>query len=363
MPVKKIIQFLFKSPWEDNREDGAFDNKVNDFYKKMKSFKLNPNNSYTAYFYLLLVAFALWLSSGIYIVKEGEEALVIRFGKYVAKTTPGLNYHLPYPLEEVIIERVNKSRRIEIGYRSNLVDKGYSKMDSRNNTNRDFVLRDSAGKKPLSESIMLTGDENIVDLSCDVMWSIKNLEDFTFSVFNPEETVRAVSESVIRDVISQVPIIGVLSNQKQQISAQVEEMIQKILDQYQLGINLEKVELLTVEPPVEVIDSYRDVQTARADKEREINQAYSYSNDVLPKARGDAIKILQEAEAYKQETVAKAEGETKRFLALLPEFERNRDLMIHRLHYDTAEYILKKNANKIVMNNNNLLPHLPIVNK
>jgi len=346
---------LAKSPWGDpgndenkgSEEENIFTRprKGNGFGKKfIDDFNFNMNFSPTPkIIYLVLAAFLVaWLASGIYEVKEGEEAIVIRFGKFVRKGSPGLNYRLPSPIEVEVVEKVNQSRRIEIGYRSGVISRG-------NNTpQREIAL----------ESTMLTGDENIAYLNCDVMWHIKNLEDYVFSVSNPEDTVKTTSESVIRDVIAKTPIASLLSSQKQEIADKIDAMTQKILDQYKIGVQIDQVQLLKAEPPAEVIDAYRDVQTSKADKEREINQAQAYNNDILPKARGEAAKILQEAEGYKQEIISTAEGDTKRFNAVLAQYQNAKQVTRDRLYLETMIDVLQ-GTNKVVTTSN-VLPHMAI---
>ena len=336
---KSYFNSYFKSPWDD--QENIFNKKrKNDFFQgfnfdfnKDSNFNFNNKN-------ILLIVFAaivLWFFSGIYQVKEGEEGIVMRFGAFVRKSTPGLNYLAPYPFEEVFIEKVNQSRRVEIGYRSS-----FNKTQGKNN---------------LNESIMLTGDENIVELNCDIMWHINNLESFVLNVYNPESTIRAVSESAIREVVGRTPISSILSNQKQEIANEIEKLIQKTLDDYKIGIQVEQVQLLKAEPPSEVIDSYRDVQTAKADKEREMNQAQAYRNDNLPRAKGEAQKLIQEAEGYKQEVVSRAEGEVKRFDSVYKEYSLNKEVTKNRLYLEAAEEILKNNQKVIT---NGVFPHMKI---
>ncbi|WP_253308133.1 MULTISPECIES: FtsH protease activity modulator HflK [unclassified Rickettsia] len=341
---KKYIQIFKKSPWkdfEDNNDNNIFTRpRKNQFDFNKFQFKFNFNNKtiILAVFALL----ALWFASGIYEVKEGEEAAVIRFGRFVRKGFPGLNYRLPTPFEAVIIEKVNQSRRIEIGYRTSNLGK-----NSSDNT-----------KNVAGESIMLTGDENIVALNCDVMWHISDLEKFSFNILRPEESVKATVESAVREVIGNTPISWVLSDQKQEITYKIETLAQKILDSYNAGVTIEMVQLLKAEPPAEVIDAYRDVQTSKADKEREINQAQAYNNKILPEARGLAAKIFQEAEAYKAEIISKAEGDSQRFNAIYKQYAMNKQLTRDRLYLETAEEVLT-GANKTIINNN-LLPHMAI---
>ncbi len=335
-----------KSPWEDDSNDAT------DPFKKVrqKSYKINefkmpdlfpfsPKNGVM----VAVGAFCLWLSTGFYKVYEGEEAAVMRFGEYVRTASPGLNYHIPSPIENVIVEAVTKSRRIEIGYRS--------KSSGGNEATR--LLQ--------HESTMLTGDENIIDLNCDVMWHVKNLEDYIFKIASPEDSVKTAAESAIREVIGETPISSVLSSQKQEIADKIEALVQKTLDSYNSGIQIEMVQLLKAEPPAEVIDAYRDVQTSKADKEREINQAIAYNNDILPKARGESAKLIQIAEGYKQEVISKATGDTQRFLAIYSQYIAHKDITKNRLYLDVMEDVLK-NATKYVVGNE-MLPHMAIGQK
>jgi modulator of FtsH protease HflK len=334
---------MHKSPWEDDdntRDDSSV------FYKKRKKPFFDgqempkfPKFEPKMILYILLGILALWLSTGLYKVKEGEQAAILRFGKFVRVASPGLNYHLPSPIEIALIEPVNRSRRIEIGYRSN-------------------NFGGNSSQYLTQESIMLTGDENIIDLNCDVMWHINDLEKFLFNVASPSDAVKFAAESAIREVIGETPISSVLSNEKQQIAEKIEKLLQATLNSYNAGIEIEMVNLLKAEPPVEVIDSYRDVQTSRADKEREINQAIAYNNDVLPKARGESAKILQAAEGYKQERIAKAKGDSERFLAIYNQYSRNKNLTKDRLYLEAVEEILKNNDKFIV--GTGAFPHFAI---
>ncbi|MFK8039906.1 MAG: FtsH protease activity modulator HflK [Rickettsiaceae bacterium] len=329
------------SPWNNPNQDNIF--------KKPRKPQFNYGDFNIKFngkiFLLILIVIAgLWLTSGIYEVKEGEESVVIRFGKFVRKGHPGLNYHLPSPIENVIIEKINQSRRIEIGYRSGMIS-----------TNRS-----SSNNNISSESSMLTGDENIVELYADIMWHINDIEKYVFALVNPEDTVKTVSESAIREVIGKTPILSILSNQKQEITDNVEQLIQEILDMYGVGVTIEMVQLLKAEPPAEVIDSYRDVQTAKADKERIINQAYSYSNDILPAARGKAEKITQAAEAYKESIVAKAKGDAHKFTAIYTQYLKNKQLTKDRFYLDSMQSILQNVKKFVIGNHNNFLPHMNI---
>lgn len=343
---KKHFLILQKSPWKDfdndkDKEDNIFTRpRKNQF--NFDKFQFQFNFSVKTIILSLIAIFALWLASGIYEIKEGEEAAVTRFGRFVRKGYPGLNYHLPAPFEKIMIEKVKQSRRIEIGYRTNSSLRGGG-----DNT-----------KNIVGESIMLTGDENIIALNCDVMWHINNLEEFIFNIQKPEETVKATVESAVREVIGNTPISWVLSDQKQEITYKIEKLAQKILDSYNTGVMIEKVQLLKAEPPAEVIDAYRDVQTSKADKEKEINTAQAYNNKILPGARGAAAKIIQEAEAYREEIISKAEGDSQRFSAIYKQYVMGKQMTRDRLYLEVVEEVLT-GSNKTIINNA-LLPHMAI---
>ncbi len=348
MTNKIFSNILKKSPWDNfNNEDNIFTRKrKNDFNFDNFQFEFNGK----VIIWLLLGVLALVILSGFYKVEEGEEAAVIRFGKFHRKAMPGLNYKLPLPVEKVMIEKVAQSRRIEIGYSSSGA--------GRNGFNKTYAKERDVN----SESIMLTGDENIVELHLDVMWHISNLFQYLFYVNGPEETIKSVSESAIREVIGNTPIASVLSNQKQEIADKTEVLIKQILKQYEIGIEIEQVKLLKAEPPKEVIQAYRDVQTAKADKEKEINEAESYMNNLIPRARGEGAKIEQESEGYAAEIVAKAEGDSDRFKAIYKEYAMNKDVTRNRLYIDALKEILR-DSSKVIMEGNGLLPHMALQQK
>ncbi|MBF8246776.1 MAG: FtsH protease activity modulator HflK [Rickettsia sp.] len=350
--MRAIMKFLFKSPWDD-RDDNFFSKKKIIF---PDNFNFNFSNFFNfnkfKIFLVLLVLVILWLASGIYSVGEGSRSVVTRFGKFVRLAHPGLNYHLPFPIEKKFITKVDHSRRIEIGYRS------YGNLDVRRAVN--YGGSSGASKDVLNESIMLTGDENIVELNADVMWHIHDLPSFLFNVLNPEITLKSVSESALRDVIGNSNISAILSDQKQIITNKVEALIQETLDLYKMGVTVEQVQLLKAEPPKEVIKSYRDVQTSKADKERDINYAHAYSNDILPKARGDAERIKQESLAYEAEMLAKANGDVERFNALLYSYTENRQVTKKRLYFDSLSDVFSK-GNMFILESNQILPHIDVL--
>ena len=286
----------------------------------------------------------LWLSSGIYFVKADEQGVVLRFGEYTRIASSGLNYHLPYPIESVKTPRVTSINKVEIGYHSA-------------NTN----VKNKNGFIP-EEGLMLTGDENIVDVNFEVQWKISDAPKYLFNVRNQEDTVKAVSESAMREVIGKSKIATVLAEGKLQVELGTKKLIQETLDSYDAGIEVVTVNLLKADPPSQVIDAFRDVQTARADLETSRNQAEAYRNDILPKARGQAQQMVLEAEGYKQEVIARAQGEASRFSAVYNEFKQARDVTKKRIYLETMEEILQ-GMNKIIIegkNSQGVLPYLPL---
>ena len=239
---------------------------------------------------LAVAAIALWGFSGFFRVEPDELGVVLRFGKDVREVQPGLNYHLPYPIETVLTPKALRVNKIDIGMR----------------TINDISGRSSTRDVP-EESLMLTGDENIVDVDFSVLWKVKptGVGEYLFNIQNPEGTVKAVAESAMREVIGRSDIQPILTGARQTIEAAVQELMQKTLDSYGAGIAIQQVQLQKVDPPTQVIDAFRDVQAARIDLDRSVNEAQTYANRVIPEARGNVAKITQAAEAYRQQTVRK----------------------------------------------------------
>ena len=343
MMITKIYMQIFKkSPWDDfEPEENIFTKKRKDQFN-LNNFQFNFNKK--TVFFAALVLLTMCLSSGVYEVKEGEQAIVIRFGQFHRIGMPGLNYHFPNPIERIEKEEVDKSRRVEIGYRS---------------TGRARTGGAVSSRDVKSESLMLTGDENIIELNVDTMWHIKDLSKYVFNIVNPRETVKAAAESAIREVIGNTPISSVLSNQKQMIAEKIEVLIQQTLDQYESGVEIEQVKLLRAEPPQEVIAAYRDVQTAKA---KVINESEAYQNDILPRARGEAAKIIQGSEGYKAEVIAKAKGNTSRFNSIYKQYAISKDVTKNRLYLEAIENILQ-DSDKVIMGGEGMLPHMAVNQK
>ena len=273
---------------------------------------------------LIILAF-IWTASGLYRVLPDEQGVVLRFGKFIKTTQPGLNYHIPFPVESVQTPKVTKGNRMDIGFRS--------ERDS------GFATGGGVADVP-EESLMLTGDENIVNIDFSVFWVIKDAGKFLFKIQDPQGTVKAAAETAMREVIAKSAIQPILTEGRASIEIETQEIIQSILDEYNSGIEITQVQTQKADPPDQVIDAFRDVQAARADMERSKNEAQAYANDVIPRARGEAQKILQAAEAYKKEVVAKAEGEASRFVAIYNEYAKAKEVTKKRMHLETMEKVL-----------------------
>ena len=275
---------------------------------------------------IVLAALVVWGFSGFFRVEPDELGVVLRFGQYTRDAKPGLNYHLPYPVETVLTPKVTRVNRIDIGMR--LLD------DPRRSGGTKF--RDVP-----EESLMLTGDENIVDVDFSVFWLVKTggAGDFLFNIQNPEGTVKAVAESAMREVIGRSEIQPILTGARQNIETAVHDLMQKTLDNYQAGIQITQVQMQKVDPPAQVIDSFRDVQAARADLERAQNEAQTYANRVVPEARGRAAQIQQSAEAYREQTVAEARGQASRFSQVYEQYKKAPDITRQRIYLETMERV------------------------
>ena len=293
----------------------------------------------------LVILAIVWGLSGLYRVLPDEQGVVLRFGKFVKITQPGLNYHIPFPVERVLTPKVTKVNRIDVGFRGTS-DSGRSS---------------GVGEVP-EESLMLTGDENIVDINYSVFWLIKDAKNFLFNIQSPVETVKAASETAMREVIAKSEIQSILTEGRSKIEVEVQQITQDILDEYGSGIQITQVQTQKADPPSQVIDAFRDVQAARADRERSKNEAEAYANDVIPRARGDAEKVLQEAEAYKKEVVATAEGEASRFLSIYNEYKLAKQVTQERMYFETMEKVLA-DIDKVIIDKNSgsgVVPYLPL---
>jgi membrane protease subunit HflK len=298
--------------------------------------------------FVVAIIVVLWLASGIYIVEPDEVGVVQRFGAYSRTTQPGPHYHLPVPFESVQTPKVTQVRRIEIGFRSG-GQRGYVTGQS-----RAFP----------EEALMLTGDENIVNVQFIVQYQIKNAQDYLFNISQPQKTVKDAAEAAMRKVIGHNKIDNALTTGKFAIQNETKELLQTILDHYTSGIKIVAVQLQDVHPPKQVSDAFKDVASAKEDKSRFINEAEAYRNDLIPKTRGEVAKILNEAEAYKQSVINKAEGDSSRFLAVLREYKKAKDITKKRIYLETMESILSQpHVQKVILSSKAMgkaVPYLPL---
>jgi modulator of FtsH protease HflK len=310
---------------------------------------------------IVLAAIALWGLSGFFSVKTDEIGVVLRFGKFVREVQPGLNYHLPYPIETALTPPALRANQIDIGF----------------DPHRSSSMRDVP-----EESLMLTGDKNIVDVEFSVFWRIKpnSVGDFLFNVAGPSSTVKAVAESAMRQVIGRSDVQPLLTGFRstgaaaaaaqggdtsgQNVGTAVQDLMQKILDSYNAGILVQNVQIQKIDPPSEVIDSFLDVQAAQSDLERAQNEAQTYANRVVPEARGRAAKIIQDAEAYRSQTVADATGQASRFTQVYQQYKKAPDITRQRIYLETLEQIFASTDKTIIdtgtQGGPGVLPFLPL---
>jgi modulator of FtsH protease HflK len=293
-----------------------------------------------------LVVVAIWLASGFYRVQPDEQGVVLRFGEWIKTTQPGLNWHIPSPVESAFTPKVTRVNRVEVGFIS-----------------PSEAGRGASSREVPNESLMLTGDENIVDINFVLLWQIKDAGQFLFNIRDPETTVKAVAESVMREIIGKTPIVEATTEGRGAIELAAREQTQQILDAYGAGILVTQVQLQKVDPPSEVIDAFRDVQRAQADRERAQNEAETFANDILPRARGEAERLLQEAQAYRQEVVARADGDAQRFVAVYDEYVKAQDVTVRRIYLETMEDVLR-DMNKVLIDGSasgsGVVPYLPL---
>ncbi|MCF7804717.1 MAG: FtsH protease activity modulator HflK [Candidatus Marinimicrobia bacterium] len=269
--------------------------------------------------YIIGAVILLWLASGIYVVGPDEVGVVRRFGEMTRQTTSGMHYHLPAPFEQVDTPKVTEVKRIEVGFRS---------------------IGNGRIRQIPNESLMLTGDENIVDVQLVVQYRIKEPENYLFEVRNPSTTIHSGAEAALRQVVGARKIDEALTTGKAVIQDSTHQLLQSILDRYQAGIHIVAAQLQDVQPPQQVVDAFKDVASAKEDKNRIINQAEGYRNDVIPKARGEGEQLLEQARGYKQQRIKNAQGDSARFVQLVREYRRARSITEKRLYLETMEEIL-----------------------
>ncbi|MBI2713550.1 MAG: FtsH protease activity modulator HflK [Rhizobiales bacterium] len=342
-----------KGPWSSGPQSGGptppdLEEILRRSQDKLRRFLPGGNLGGKGFAILGLAAVALWGFSGFFKVEPDELGVVLRFGQQVREVQPGLNYHLPYPVETVLTPKALRVNKIDIGMRV-----------------VDDIRRGTTTRDVPEESLMLTGDENIVDVDFSVLWKVKptGVGDYLFNIQNPEGTVKAVAESAMREVVGRSEIQPILTGARQTIETAVQDLMQKTLDHYGAGIVVQQVQLQKVDPPTQVIDSFRDVQAARADLERAVNEAQTYANRVVPEARGRVAQITQAAEAYKSQTVAEATGQTSRFLKIYDQYKKAPAVTRERMYLETMERVLG-GTDKIILDSgqggSGVVPYLPL---
>ncbi|MCD6326991.1 FtsH protease activity modulator HflK [bacterium] len=294
-----------------------------DFQISLENFKLPK----VRIGWILIALFAVWLLTGFFMVSPGEQGVVRRFGAYVRSADPGLRYHLPYPVETVDKVSLSEIRRLEVGYRT---------------------FKDGSTRGVPQESLMLTGDENIVDVTIIIQYRVRDAMHYLFNVRDQIETIRDATESALRQVIGRHSIDDVLTTGKQQVQQETRDELQGLLDSYGIGINVTAVQLQDVHPPRQVVHAFKDVASAKEDKNKLVNQAEAYRNDVLPKARGEAAQVVQRAEGYKQERIKRAEGDVQKFVKTLDKYRMAKDITRKRLYIETMQQALPR-AKKLIL--------------
>jgi modulator of FtsH protease HflK len=274
--------------------------------------------------FVILLLLVVWLASGFYIVDEGKRGVVLRLGKYLETTMPGPRWHMPYPLEAVEVVDVARVRPVEVGYRG------------------------STKNKQPQEALMLTDDENIVDVQFGVQWTIKSPEDYLFNNKNPDDNVMQAAETSIREVVGKSKMDFVLSAGRSEVASQVKALMQQNLDRYRTGIVITSVNLQNTQAPEQVLPAFEDVVRAQQDRERFKNEGQAYANDVVPKARGVAARLFEEASGYRQSVISTAQGDAARFRQILTEYERAPAVTRERMYLDAMQQILSATSKVVI---------------
>lgn len=344
------------NPWEDNKaqkKDKIIDINI------LKTASANRGDFEIKPWWIAALIAILWLVSGFYQVETNEQGVVLRFGKYAYTTDSGLHYHLPYPIEAVTKVNITQERSINLGeadaYNASNSSSLRGSREASNSYNNEL--------KSFTESHMLTGDENIVDINLTIVWKIKDAKDYLFNVRSPDETVRVASQSVLREIVGQSEMQPIITGDRGKVEDDTKDELQKVLDEFGSGVEVVRVKLQKADPPKQVVDAFNEVQRAKADLERFKNEAEAYRNEVLPKARGEAARLVQDAEAYESAVLNKAQGDAKRFLSVYGAYKSGREVTVKRLYLETMEEILKK-SNKVILDpsqkGGNVLPYLPL---
>ena len=285
---------------------------------------------------LATLLLGIWLASGFYIVNEGQNGVVLRFGRYSEITSPGLRWHMPYPVESRQVVNVSQVRSVEVGYRNNVKS------------------------KVLKESLMLTDDENIVDVQFAVQWVVKSPRDYVFENRSPDDTVLQAAETAIREVVGKSTMDHVVQQGRADVQARVHKLMQTILDRYKTGIEVQKLNMQNAQPPEKVQAAFEDAVKAGQDRERQKNEGQAYANDVLPKAKGMAARLMQEAEGHRQRVEQEAVGDAERFNQVVVEYKKAPQVTRDRLYLDAMQQIMSSTTKIVIEKGGNNLLYLPL---
>lgn len=352
-----------KNPWEDDGtpyEGSKTKEKIK--VHKVNFGKKNPKNTGGSLFnndagikWVILGLFAIWIGSGFYQIEPNEQGVVLRFGAYSDTTESGLHYHLPVPIENVIKVNQTQERSFTLGIGGAAKSSNYSKYAINNSA--------SVAYDNFTESHMLTGDENIVDINLTIVWKIKDSKDYLFSLREPDQTVYVAAQSVLREIVGQSEMLEIITGDRGKVEDDTKEELQKLLDEFKSGIEIVRVRLQKADPPQQVVDAFNEVQRARADMVTFQNQAEAYRNEVIPQAKGRAVEILNQAEAYKQQVINEAKGESERFNYILNAYRQGKNVTATRMYLETMEGVLKESTTTIIdpsAKGQNVLPVLPL---
>lgn len=341
-----------QNPWGQRPQGGGnggntppdFDEMIRKGQERLK--RLFPGGGgYKGFVLIGIAIIGLWLLTGFYRVQPGEQGVTLLFGKWVGTTGPGLNYFLPAPIGEVIKPNVERTNQIEIGYRGN--------GSVGNGGTRDVP----------EESLMLTGDQNIIDIDYVVQWRISDAGSYLFNVREPENTIKLAAESAIREVIGKTNLEEALTVGRVRVEEQTRTLLQSIMDGYESGVFIAEVKMQKVDPPRDVIDAFNDVQRARQDRDRSQNEALAYRNDIIPRAKGEAERTILQARAYKDRVTKEAQGEAERFTSIYNSYLTAQDVTTRRLYLETMQEILSK-SDKVIIDQNGqgggVVPYLPL---
>lgn len=337
------------NPWGGGNSPNNmdFEDSIKKAKEKFGKFNIGGRKNFS---FLILVAILIWLATGFYRVEPDEQGIELLFGKWNQTTTqPGLHYFFPTPIGQTITPKVEVIRKINVGFRSSS-DLGFS-----SNTN--------AERKVIEESLMLSGDQNIADVGFTVLYKIKDAGNFLFKLRNPETTVKDMSESVMREIVGQRDLQFLLTEGRQEVEQDVRNLLQEILDSYESGVLIQSIQLQSIDPPDQVIDAFDEVQRAKQDKERLVNEANSYLNKIVPNARGEAAKLIEEAKAYKEQVVKQAEGVAQNFIDVYNSYKTTKKVTKRRIYLETLREVLD-GKNKIILDDNGtgqgVVPYLPL---